>query len=236
MKYQLIPTILEKDSLTAKERLLKLQRIFNYIQIDVLDNSFVKETSFFDVSLVRKWKPKCFFEFHCMVNNPSVIFKKISGWKNARKIIIHYEAFSRDKRALYDIIEEIRLLKKEVGLAINPNTPVAKVIEFIPRIDEILIMGVIPGKSGQKFDSSVLEKIKSLRSKFSDLNIGVDGGVNEENLERILEAGASKINAHSFIDKYLDNPKKLKELKNFVATYHARKAKNKKSKVVRKKS
>ena len=84
-----------------------------------------------------------------------------------------------------------------VGLSIKPNTFIKDIKEYLPLIDLVLIMGVEPGKSGQKMISNTLPKVKELRSIIYDykydIKIEVDGGVNESNIKDIYDAGADMV-------------------------------------------
>jgi ribulose-phosphate 3-epimerase len=92
------------------------------------------------------------------------------------------------------LINTIRERDKKVGIALNPDTPISKVCNFLDLIDTILIMTVNPGFSGQNFMKCVIPKIKFLKEDIIqrklNLTIEVDGGIKEDNIYSVVEAGA----------------------------------------------
>ena len=121
-----------------------------------------------------------------MVNNPNKYIYNFS-LLNTRYITFHYEAAS-------DAIEIINKIKKsgiKVGISIKPSTPVSEIFNLLPYLDLVLIMSVEPGKSGQKFIESVLDKIDLLNKEIEDKGyntiISVDGGINEETFSLVKD-------------------------------------------------
>jgi len=85
-------------------------------------------------------------------------------------------------------------------------------VSIIKYFDTIQVMGVTPGKQGQKFQPKVLKKIKGLHQKYPKLNIAIDGGVNEKNFSAIKKAGANIIGLGSYLQKSPDPKQSLKKL------------------------
>jgi len=79
----------------------------------------------------------------------------------------------------------------ELALALNPSTPLDVIRDYLKKINFIVFLSVAPGPSGQKFQWYVLDKVQDLRKKYPQLNIEVDGGINEETLAEVLKAGAN---------------------------------------------
>lgn len=125
------------------------------------------------------------WEAHLMVNEPETYF---SGFKSAgaRRVIFHLEA-SKDPCAVIDAAHKLEL---EVGIALNPGTPVSAAAGLLPLIDNILIMSVVPGFYGSKFIPECLNKIGEIRALAPDISIGIDGGIKEVN---ILDAAFSGV-------------------------------------------
>jgi ribulose-phosphate 3-epimerase len=90
-------------------------------------------------------------------------------------------------------------MKKEVGIAINPETPLEEMYSYIPDIHTALIMTVTPGKDGQVYESEMNDKVATLRVKFPSLPIEVDGGVNSSTIGGAKKAGANIFVAGSAI-------------------------------------
>lgn len=178
----------------AVEYCKNLQEIgVDYIHLDVMRSNFVGHDALhintiydiYDNTLVP-------LDCHLMVDEPLTILKEYLKLK-VNYITVHYEAF-KDKKDLLKAIKMIHDKHILVGLSIKPNTFINEIKEYLPLIDLVLIMGVEPGKSGQKMISNTIPKVKELRSIIYeyryDLKIEVDGGVNEDNMKSIYDAGA----------------------------------------------
>jgi ribulose-phosphate 3-epimerase len=81
----------------------------------------------------------------------------------------------------------------EAGIALNPATPADAITRYANDVASVLVMAVNPGSQGQEFMPSVLEKIPAIKKDFSHASIGVDGGVEEENISQVLQAGADYV-------------------------------------------
>ena len=132
-------------------------------------------------------------DVHLMVTNIKEYIDSYSIF-NPNIISFHYEA-CKNKEEVYKYIEQIKSRECKVGLAIKPNTNIDEIVEFLPKINLLLIMSVEPGKGGQKFIESTTQKIKKAKTKINELNleteIEIDGGINIENSKEIKEAGAT---------------------------------------------
>ena len=114
-------------------------------------------------------------------------------------ITVHYESAS-DINATLDAIKNARL---KVGVAIKPKTPLDAILDLLDKVDMVLIMAVEPGFGGQVFIEDSYDKIRNLRNIINernlDIDIEVDGGVREDNLQKVLDAGANVIVAGSAV-------------------------------------
>lgn len=222
MKIQVVPAILAADAKDFQKKLKVFQSSFSLVQIDILDGSFgIDNRSFYDFKKIKAMHPKTQFELHLMVDKPEPIYRQWLGWNRLEKVIVHYETFHKRKKDLYDIIKEIHRAGKSIGLAINPNTTVSKVIEFLPMVDEILVMGVHPGWSGQKIVESTFKKVQQIRGHYPKLDIGFDGGLRMENVALVVKAGANILNTASIFSKALDKPADLKKIKKQLTSLRA---------------
>jgi len=113
----------------------------------------------------------------------------------AHRITFHYEATERPQQ----VISQIRNLGLEVGLAVNPETPVSAVIPLADLVDSILFLSVHPGFYGAKFLPGVLDKIKEFRTIRLNQEIGIDGGIKENNIVQIAKSGVDSIHVGSAI-------------------------------------
>ncbi len=166
-----------------------------WVQIDIADGKFTKHLTWNKSQELRSKNyelSKLNIEVHLMVENPLAV---IDDWikAGARRIIIHIEAVKFP-------INNFQFSKDvELGLAINPNTPVEKLIPFLKDFKFVQILAVNPGLSGQKFQPQVLEKIKFLKKNFPDVIIEIDGGINLETAKLCQEAGADILAVGSYI-------------------------------------
>ena len=104
-----------------------------------------------------------------------------------------------------------------VGISIEPDTPVDDIVPFLPLIDVVLVMSVVPGKSGQKFIESSYEKIAKLKSIITTNNynvkIEVDGGIDTTNIKLVYKAGADIIVMGSAVYKADNKANFIKNIK-----------------------
>lgn len=204
-KIQILPAILAYNLEQFKQQWQKVAKNFKTFQIDILDTDFVDSKNNLSPRKIKPLIKTAELEMHLMVKDINSYLGPWANFKNTKKIIWHYEA----TQDLDDINTALRWLKKnkiKAGLALNPKTKLKLILPLVKKFDTILIMGVEPGQMGQIFNKKVLSKIKKLRKKFPDLNIEVDGGVNEKNYQKIIKAGANLI----VMGKYLQKADNLK--------------------------
>lgn len=216
MKIQIVPTLLTHSFKEFKDKLELISPYFNLVQVDCMDNKFVKNKTYYDLAKIKTLKfYKGDYELHLMVNNPLTVIKKWERFKKLKKVIFHYEAM-KDDQAVFDLIEYIKKKKKQVGLAINPETPVNKIIKFLSELDLVFLLGVKPGWGGQELKKDVLNKAKLVQLKYPKLDIEIDGGGNLENLEKIIDSGVNIIAAGTMIFGAEDVEKRVKEVKEVI--------------------
>ncbi|MCL5038067.1 MAG: ribulose-phosphate 3-epimerase [Chloroflexi bacterium] len=201
---KIVPAILT-DGGEELCRMLELSGTFcDYVQIDVMDGEFVPSKSAGPEDL-RSCSPDIGMEIHLMVKRPEEYIGRYA-LKGVRRIITHFES-PGDPLAH---IEEIRKLGLSAGLAINPETPVSMIIPLLDLIDHVLVMTVKPGFYGSPFLPDMLEKVRELSILTGDFEIGVDGGVDQSNLEILRESGANTACVGSRIFR-ADDPAKAYE-------------------------
>ena len=207
----IVPAILAESFDEFNKKLKLLEGHTDLIQVDVLDGSMFGVTNWFDAVKVGALRTDVKMELHLMVENPIPI---IEQWKQhvpgLVRAIIHDE-ISRPTGVITDYIKEI--LKLETGVAINPETPLSALESVMHVIDQLTIMGVHPGASGQSFlGDSILEKIKQARHHREDLIIEMDGGLTDDIIGPLISAGANRLCAASLLFKDSDPTGKLQEL------------------------
>jgi ribulose-phosphate 3-epimerase len=196
---EIIPTILVKTFKEVEQRIRKVENYVNWVQLDIMDGIFVDNETWRNPKDLKGFKTKVKLEAHLMVEKPENV---IGDWLDVvDRVIVHYEATDKIRGG------------KQIGLAINPETSIDVVKPFLNNLDLILIMTVSPGWGGQEFKSEILEKIKSLRKIWPNGRIEVDGGVNDENVIKIVEAGADGVCVNSYIFKSKNIKQAIENLK-----------------------
>lgn len=186
----------------------------DWFHVDVMDGVFVPNISFgFPViSAVKKHATKP-LDVHLMIENPDQYiaeFKK-SG---ADILTVHYEAC----RHLHRTVQAIKDAGMKAGVALNPHTPVSVLEDIVADLDLVLVMSVNPGFGGQKFIQNAVNKVQQVKAlaelKNPDLFIEVDGGVNGNTGQQLIEAGANALVAGSYVFNAESPEKQIDTLKN----------------------
>ena len=202
-----------------------IQTIYNlevaktdYFHIDVMDGRFVENDTSETMRIYCEYLNQITnvpIDVHLMVTNLKEYIDSYSIF-NPNIISFHYEA-CKDKEEVNKYINQIKERECKVGLAIKPNTKVDDIIEFMPKINLLLIMSVEPGKGGQEFIKDALEKIKYAKEKIDELSldteIEVDGGINIENAKDVKEEGATIAVSGTAIIKSKDYSYAIRKIK-----------------------
>jgi len=190
----LAPSLLAADFGRLAEAVQKIEKGGGDVaHIDVMDGSFVPEVSFGQV-VVRSLRPltKLPFDVHLMVQNPE---KQIESFAQAGAdwITFHYEAARDSGEDSVQLLKKIRSLGKKAGISVKPATSVDALKNLLEFADIILIMTVEPGFGGQKLIPECLDKVRELAKLRDQLGlsykISVDGGVNAQTLDSVLQSG-----------------------------------------------
>ena len=193
MKNKIIPAIIAKNQNELDNKLARVIDYVDIIQLYVMDNKFVPNSSlFFDFSLP---KTNCKFEAHLMIQNPEEWIEKFGN--KVDTILVHYESDFNSN----NLINLVKKLGKKFGFVLNPETKLQRISEFIDALDQVLIMTVNPGFYGSPFLPEMLEKIREIRSMKETLNIEVDGGITDKTIKLVENAGANMFVSGSYIVK-----------------------------------
>ena len=191
-KIQISPSIISADFSQLGNEIKKLEEGgADMIHVDVMDGHFVPNLTI-GPPVIKALRNHCSLKFdvHLMI---SPVHKYIDAYADAGAdiITIHPEATEDLEKSILRIKE----LKKKVGVSLNPETKIDLILDYLDKIDLVLIMSVNPGFGGQKFMPEVLSKIKELKKiqseKNIDFDIEIDGGINFENYKSAIEAGAN---------------------------------------------
>lgn len=198
----LAPSMLSADFNRLGEEIRTIEENgAQYLHFDVMDGIFVPNISF-GIPVLKSIRPttKMVCDAHLMITEP-IRYVKAFADAGADLITIHLEA-CEDVDATIAAIREVGC---KVGISICPNTPVDELDPWLSKVDMVLIMSVHPGFGGQKFIETSLDKIRVLRDRLNelalDVDIQVDGGIGNDNVEEVLKAGANIIVAGSSIFK-----------------------------------
>ena len=205
----IVPAILEKTKEGFLEKISLVTKIHGIerIQVDFGDGIFI-ENHLLEAGDMDTLNPAFTWEAHLMVKAPEDFLDyQICGFKT---LILHYEAFPSVKELL-SALTNIKSMGLKTGVAINPDTPVDVLKDVLA--DQYLVMSVVPGKQGQAFIPSTLQKIKQLRELLPHAIIEVDGGVNETNIKGCKDAGADLICVGSALVKSADINQTYEKLK-----------------------
>ncbi|MBR2257697.1 MAG: ribulose-phosphate 3-epimerase [Blautia sp.] len=192
MKKKLAPSILSADFRKLGEEVSSAANAgAQYIHIDVMDGMFVPSISF-GMPVIRSIRPvtDAVFDVHLMVQDPERYVEEFARL-GADLITVHAEATKHLDRTL----QQIHSLGKKTGVALNPATPLSVLDHVLYQTDMVLLMTVNPGFGGQKYIEPMTEKIRTLRERLlregREIDIEVDGGINEQTARIVLEAGAN---------------------------------------------
>ena len=212
----IIPAIIAKDFEELQSKLAKIDGLVSWAQIDVMDGVFVPPTTWREPKDLDNLKTAINLEAHLMVNKPENI---IDGWLNSpvRRVLLHYE--STKHAQIEKLIEKILASGKEAGIALKLQTPLFVLNSLIQnskfKIRVIQLMSISEiGYHGHPIEEKVLDRIKTLREKYPDVIISVDGGVSLENAPKILSAGADNLLVGSTIFKSDDIGETIKKFRD----------------------
>ena len=206
----LLPSILVKSERAFHSRLKLMNGVAPIIHIEVLDNTIFPSTSWADPEVIKTIGTHCNFEIHLMVQHPE---KEVTRWlelSNVVRLIWHVEAPDDHAKIVHDCQHHAR----KPGLAINPKTPKTALDPFASILDEILVMGVEPGASGQHLLMDTVKKAREIRERFPKTALGFDGGVNDTSIPFLKDAGITRFCSASAIFESEDPVKAFEKLRS----------------------
>lgn len=198
---KIAPSILSADFAKLGEEIKEVEAGgADYIHVDVMDGHFVPNITIGPL-VVQAIRPhtKLPLDVHLMIESPDRYIPEFVK-QGADIITVHQEACTHLHRTIH-LIKESGI---KAGVVLNPATPIVTIESILEDLDMVLLMTVNPGFGGQKFISSVLPKIKQLRQLLDErglhhVEIEVDGGIQAETAQWVIEAGANVLVAGNAI-------------------------------------
>lgn len=180
----------------------------DFLHLDVMDGKFVSDTKFdYDTCYNIKKISKKKIDMHLMVNDINTVIKYA-------ELKPYFLSFHVEILKDNEIIKLIKKFGIKVGLAINPETRVEELIPYLKDIDLILFMSVSPGRGGQKFKESTINKIKKIKKILpSNVMISIDGGINDKTVGKVKEVKCDMLVSGSYITSSDDYEEKILSLK-----------------------
>lgn len=187
---KIFPSLISSNILNIENTLIKLSPYCDGFHVDIMDNHFVSNLTWgppiVNQIAAHAGKP---LSVHLMVEKPETIINHLI-LKEKSTVAFHIENGST-----HELIKLIQTKKLCTSIAIKPQTPLESIFPFLNLIDQVLLMSVEPGFSGQKFLPESIERLKSLATYKKDNNltfeIAMDGGINEENIHQLFRAGST---------------------------------------------
>lgn len=183
------------------------------VHVDVMDGHFVPNLSFgIPVLQAIRRRTRLPLDVHLMVSNPDRLLDDYLA-AGADRVAVHQEAAVHLDR----LLAHIRKQGAKAGVAVNPATPVEVLVDVLPSLDFVLLMSVNPGFAGQAFLPRALDKARRLRQLIAesgiDVEIEMDGGIDRDNMSRVVAAGVDTCVVGSGIFAAPDPVARMSELR-----------------------
>ncbi len=207
------PSILAADFNNIDQEIEKINNSScEWVHLDVMDGKFVSNTTF-DYNFIKKLRSKSnkVFDVHLMIEEPEKYIDKYYE-AGANYVTFHYEACNDIKKTL----KKAQKYQQKIGISIKPETNILVLDKYLVDLDLILVMSVEPGKGGQKFMLSSIDKIDYLIKQKRKYNykylVEVDGGINRDTAQLVKKVGCEAVVAGTYLFNNEDFIKATKEL------------------------
>lgn len=195
-----VPALIPKNEEYLKLNLDSISKFTDVVQVDIVDGKFVPDRSWpfgedEQISTLESYTESLSVELDLMIKEPEL---SLNNWLklDVDRVVIHLES----TKDIESIIKACAAHNCKLGLSILNTTPLERLTVYMDSIDYVQLMGIREiGAQGQPFDESVLDRVTTLKTTYSDLEISIDGSVNYETLPRLRAAGASRFVAGSAI-------------------------------------
>lgn len=180
---KIVPAILTDKVEEVIAMVNKVESFSQWVHIDIMNDTFVpyKTVEITDIkgaSSIHK------IEAHLMVNEPGSFFCACEE-VGCSRVVVHYEAVTD----MAHLLEKAKDYTFDFVIALNPDTEVRVLEAYINDIDGVLLMSVFPGKSGQHEIKEVFKKAKEVRDLRNNIYIGIDGGIDKDNISEVCLSG-----------------------------------------------
>ena len=196
---EVAPSLLSADFGYLMRDIKSVENSCRKLHIDVMDGHFVPNLSF-GIPVIRSIRKytDMLFDVHLMITNPDDFIEAFVK-AGADRITFHIEC-TDDPAAL---AEKIHGFGKKAGIAIHPDTPIENIFPYLPYIENVLIMSVVPGFGGQGYMKEATGRIRAVREELdrigSDADLSVDGGINTKTCKEVAGAGCNVLVAGSAV-------------------------------------
>ncbi len=207
---KVVPAILTDDPSALEKMARQAETFTDFVQIDIMDGRFVPSRSV-TLEQLTGLPEKLRWEAHLMVKDPEEYVADLKR-AGASKVIFHHEATTSP----YEVISRSGEFEMDIGLAINPETPVSAIAPYMNQVNSILLLTVTPGFYGSKFIPEAMDKVAELRDIKSGIEIGVDGGIKENNIRQIASTGVDYICIGSAVFLQPDPAESYRHLQSLV--------------------
>ncbi len=219
----IVPALLES---TTAELVAQINRVATslpqipHLHIDIMDGHFVASKNNIDADIIGQMQSTVPLELHLMVKDPITYMRNWRAVEDVFRVLFHHEAPG-------DPLHLINFARKQswdVGVVLNPNTPLEESAPYLSKIDVLQFMTVHPGAQGAPFVPEVLEKIKAFSKtpaecEFSGQKVlcAADGSVNATTITQLKKAGVEIFNVGSFLTKAKDVKEAYKNLQSLIS-------------------
>ncbi len=211
MGYKISASILNADFLKLGEELAEVVPLVDEVHLDVMDGVFVENLSFGApvVAGLRSVYPQAVIDTHLMITRPHQYWRDFVEI-GSNIVTFHYEATNH----AYALLTQLREAGVAAGISLTPATD-ARLLEPVQELfDRLLIMTVEPGFGGQSFEPAMLRKIEAARALLGpDVDIEVDGGINDVTIADAKSAGANVFVVGSYIFGSTDRAGRVRRLR-----------------------
>ncbi len=192
------PTVLAGNIHTYKQQMERVASFAHRVQIDLMDGRFAPHKS---VDIHEVWWPAgVTADIHLMYKKPAEHIDEIIKLK-PNLLIVHAEA----EGDFFELLDKLKQEPIKIGVALLEQTEVAQIEPILNDIDHVLIFSGDLGNFGGQANIGLIEKVQAIKSRNLGIEVGWDGGVNEQNVAGLAQAGVDVLNVGGFIQRS-DNP------------------------------